>query len=62
MASRRKRGPVTLRLQLWLDLPLSVAIPIKAVRRKSVNSGLYLIWGRSNQRKEEGLLWVNSRC
>jgi hypothetical protein len=23
MASRRKRGPVALRLQLWLDLPLS---------------------------------------
>jgi hypothetical protein len=23
MASRRKRGPMALRLQLWLDLPLS---------------------------------------
>jgi hypothetical protein len=23
MASRRKRGPVALRFQLWLDLPLS---------------------------------------
>jgi hypothetical protein len=35
MASRRKRGPVALRLQLWLDLPLSDVTAIKAKIRKT---------------------------
>ena len=44
MASRRKRGPVALRHQLWLDLPLSGTGSCQ--QKKAVNSGLYLATGQ----------------
>ncbi len=40
MASRRKRGPIALRLWLWLGLPLSE--PDSLNRREDVSSGMYL--------------------
>ena len=39
MASRRKRGPVALRHQLWLVLPLSITDGDRS--EKPVNSGIY---------------------
>ncbi len=50
MASRRKRGPVALRPELWLGLPLSDVTTLY---------GAIEVWGQFGEtRSKECLLWV----
>jgi hypothetical protein len=65
MASRRKRGPVALRHQLWLDLPLSTKHGDRT--EMPVNSGMYGVGGnarfgsvavvQTNSTRMAGLEW-----
>jgi hypothetical protein len=59
MASRRKRGPVALRLQLWLDLPLSNVTKLYAPKGKSRQFGDVLNWSESEARYAERRQRVN---
>jgi hypothetical protein len=52
----RKRGPVALRHQLWLVLPLSVADDDSS--KKSVNSGIYLNWIDSREDYTDVRFWL----